>query len=295
MSISRQAPARRRRLRTLLAPLALCAWLPASAFALTIYPPGSGPEDQLLQMFDVMTGPKPGVPRAAAASGTAARSGSPGDSAVLVEIGRNVILPNPEKYYAVTRIGIEERSNNPCLLTLWGGMVDPRYASSATRKLASFELGRCGKTNPLSTWVDFKLAGFELAKHSFIRSVRVCGGRMTILPQGAYSSGRWEIKGLTVLPGMVSDGRVVPERPEEVADFLNGQTFVRPNCPKNLVDTSTIGPGWSTWSECPLGQLLTGLTVHHYQGKHLTGLTVRCKSARMVRAESTPIKDATGY
>jgi len=74
----------------------------------------------------VSTGPKPSVPRDAAAFGTLARSGSPGDSAVLVEIGRNVSLPDPEKYYAVTRIGTEEKSNNPCLLTLWGGMVDPQ-------------------------------------------------------------------------------------------------------------------------------------------------------------------------
>ena len=289
MATTTSRRARAERLRVFLATLAFCSWLPTEAPALTIYAPGSGPEDQLLQMFDVVTVPDPDAPREPVSPGTLGRSGSPGDASVLVEIGRNVALPNPAKYYAVTGLGIEERSNNPCLLTLWGGMVDPRYATS-TRKLASFELGKCRKKNPLSTWVDFKRAGFDHPDHEFVRSVRVCGGHATfLLPQEAHSSTAWEIKGLSILPGLVTEGR------EEITALPAGETFVRPNCPEKLVADAAFGPGWSGWSHCPAGQLLTALTVHHFEGRFFTDFTVRCKSARSIRAESAPVKDATGH
>jgi hypothetical protein len=40
---------------------------------------------------------------------------------------------------------------------------------------------------------------------------------------------------------------------------------------------------------------MTGLTVHHFKGKFFTGFTVRCKSARSIRAESAPVRDAAGH
>ena len=79
-----------------------------------------------------------------------ALSGSPGDGAVIVDIGKNIDLPNPTTYYAVTGIRIVEKKNNPCELILTGRMVDSRYRATKARILARYELDKC-RTGFLST------------------------------------------------------------------------------------------------------------------------------------------------
>lgn len=134
-------------------------------------------------------------------------TGSPGTGSNVVEIGDGVSLPNPASYYAINSIGIQEKGNNPCLLTLWGRMVD-RASESTDRKLAQFELDKC-RSFPLSTMVDFKQAQLPKSADTFVRGVLACGGHSAathfpfVIPQEAYSSTSWEIKGLQVHGGRV--------------------------------------------------------------------------------------------
>src|SRR5262249_40808414 len=67
-----------------------------------------------------------------------------GDKTVTVEIGLNANLPNPARYYAVNKIEIQEGRDNPCLLYLWGNMVDPRFSTNQDeRHVAGYVLDTC--------------------------------------------------------------------------------------------------------------------------------------------------------
>ena len=286
--------ARTRPALTMALPIIHGLCLAPPALAIGAYAPGHEPDKLLLQMTDVVRvlDPTPNGPRYAAPLGdpTFALTGSPGTASVVVDIGKNVDLPNPTKYYAITGIGILERSDNPCQITLWGKMVDPRYPSFS-RKVAVFELDKC-RENKLSPWLDYKSVDFHAADGKFVRSVRVCSGHIPPLgflpPQGGQSSLAWDIKGLMILPGLVSPGQ------EEITSQIDPRTFVRPTCLKDQ-HAVTLGPGWSGWSSCPDDQLVTGVRVHYTKDKSFTGLTVRCKAVRLFKPMSDPVTDAVGY
>lgn len=212
-------------------------------------------------------------------------TGSPGTGSHVVEIGDGVSLPNPAGYYAVNSIGIQEKGNNPCLLTLWGRMVDPAFEST-DRKLAQFELDKC-RSFPLSTLVDFKQAQLPKSSDMFVRGVLACGGHTGILPQGAYSSLSWEIKGLKV-----QAGRVIPET-DEVQPLNEDGEFVRANCVKD--EAGVYGPGWTAWHECSSGQLMTGVRAYRYEDKWFTGLSAICKVPQRSVPPRKPVKDAVGF
>jgi hypothetical protein len=212
-------------------------------------------------------------------------TGSPGTGSNVVEVGDGVSLPNPAGYYAINSIGIQEKGNNPCLLTLWGRMVDPAF-ESANRKLAQFELDKC-RSFPLSTLVDFKQAQLPDSADTFVRGVRACGGHTGILPQGAYSSTSWEIKGL-----QVHGGRLLAET-DDVE--LHGQIgeFTRSNCIKD--EAGVYGPGWTEWHDCPSGQLMTGVRVYRYEDKWFTGISAICKIPQRSVPPRKPVKDSVGF
>jgi hypothetical protein len=212
-------------------------------------------------------------------------TGSPGTGSNVVEIGDGVSLPNPADYYAVNGIGIQEKGNNPCLLTLWGRMVDPAFEST-DRKLAQFELDKC-RSFPLSTLVDFKQAQLPKSTDTFVRGVLACGGHTGVLPQGASSSLSWEIKGL-----QVHGGRVVAETDEVQPQGTIGE-FTRANCVKD--EAGVWGPGWTTWHECPSGQLMTGVRAYRYEDKWFTGLSAICKVPQRSVPPRKPVKDAVGF
>jgi hypothetical protein len=98
----------------------------------------------------------------------------------------------------------------------------------------------------------------------------------------------WEIKGVMILPGLVSAGQ------EEITPQIDPRTFVRPSCPKDETAVAW-GPGWGGWSGCPDDQLVTGVRVHYRKDKSFTGLTVSCKSVRSFKPLSDPVTDAVGY
>lgn len=221
----------------------------------------------------------------AAAATDAALSGAPGAQAVAIDIGRGVMLPNPADHYAVTRIGIEEKDGRPCVLTLWGRMVDPHYAGAGSRELARLELGRC---RGRGGWIDPAAAGFR-SERRFVRALRVCAGHPGAGRQpAAWSSAAWDIKGLMVQPAALAqpDGQV-----EALPDLAS---FTRPGCPKQVADAA-FAAGWTGWSACPAGQLVTGLRAHYYDDRYLTGLSVRCKPLAWGAPDRAPRRDAIGY
>lgn len=212
-----------------------------------------------------------------------ALSGAPGAASVVVDIGHSMALPNPADHYAVTRIGIAEKDGRPCVLTLWGRMVDPRYGGAGSRELARYELGGCGGP---SGWIDRAAAGFR-SEHHFLRALRVCAGPASAGRQAAaWSSLAWGIKGLMVQPAAIAGAGTQVALPDLAS-------FTRPECPQQVA--AAFGAGWTGWSACPAGQLVTGLRAHYYHDRYLTGLSVRCKPVVWRVPGRAPLRDRAGY
>jgi len=223
-------------------------------------------------------------------------SGSPGNASVEVNIGKNVTLPNPTNYYAVTGVRMDERNNRPCVLTLLGAVVDPRYQSD-TREVAHYELEQCKKVLPGkdSKTVDLSenITNFDFRKQGkvFVSGISVCRGGGVL--QNVRHSSAWKIKGIKAQPTEVKlkDAHVLEAKlvvsPDE-------QSFTRANCQKNIQATEAK-PGWDNWSDCPTGQVVTGVRAYYAQGKFFTGLTVNCKSVKSRKISAPPVKDADGY
>lgn len=219
-------------------------------------------------------------------------SGGAATDNVLVEVGKNVDLPNPTNYYAVDGIGIREEDDQPCYISLWGRMVDPRYKDNLFmgRKVGEFQLAKCN-VRPEKQFLkgkDVSVGELDLAG-GFVRSVRVCqyGGPIG----GGIDAG--ELKGIRILPAIVSrSGDVIPKdlKPEEQP------TLVQPHCPKDVIlaNNPTGASGWDHWVSCPADQVVTGLQVYHRE-KQITALDVRCKRVGWLTAPKEPVRDLLGY
>jgi len=223
-------------------------------------------------------------------------SGSPGDTSVEVNIGKNVTLPNPTNFYAVTGVRVDERNNRPCVLTLLGAVVDPRYQSD-TREVARYELERCKKVLPGkdSKIVDLSedITNFDFRKQGkvFVSGISVCRGGGVL--QNIRHSSAWEIKGIKVQPTEV---KLKEAQVHEGNLIVNPdvQSFTRANCQKSIQATDAK-PGWDNWSDCPTGQVVTGVRAYSAKGKFFTGLSVNCKSVESRKIATSPVKDADGY
>jgi hypothetical protein len=219
-------------------------------------------------------------------------SGGAATDNVLVEVGTNVELPNPTSYYAVDGIGIREQDDQPCYLSLWGRMVDPRYRGNlAGRKVGEFQLAKCN-VKPEKKFLkgkDVSVGELDLTG-GFIRSARVCqyGGPIG----GGIDAG--ELKGIRILPAIVSrSGDIIPKdlKPEEQP------TLVQPHCAKDVIlanDQTGSASGWDHWVSCPADQVVTGLQVYHRE-KQITALDVRCKRVGWLTAPKEPVRDLLGY
>lgn len=211
-----------------------------------------------------------------------------GDHSVLVDIGKNVNLPNPTSYYAVDGIGIREEDDQPCYISLWGRMVDPRYKGNfAGRKVGEFQLAKCN-VRPEKEFLkgkDVSVGELDL-KGGFIRSVRVCKAGFSFLGGGFDA---FELKGIKIRPAVVSaSGDVTPKEvnPEELP------TLIQPQCPNDRI-ASTSDEGWDIWVSCPTDQVLTGLNVA-YREKRITALSVLCKRVGWFTVPKEPVQDALG-
>jgi hypothetical protein len=208
---------------------------------------------------------------------------------VLVKIGKNVRLPNPSNYYAVSAIGIEEENNNPCKIYLWGRMVDPRFGT-ADRLVAEYASDTC-KDRLLFGSFDYEDTGVSGPSDRFIRGLRVCmGGKDPVPPLGTGFDNN-EIKGLRIREAVVSqDGAV---------KALHGvKEWKRAHCPDEPLAPESAGnayqrEGWANWIMCPDGQILTGVKV--YGSREFVALGVHCMSVRLEPMTQVPVKDKTGY
>jgi hypothetical protein len=243
--------------------------------------------DTVIQMTNPVPIPIPNVAPPRPPASLTDLTGSPGTGSVVVEIGDGVSLPNPASYYAVNSIWIQEKDDQPCLIRLYGRMVDPAFAST-DRNLALFELEKCRSLSPR---LDVKEAELPKSSDMFVRGVLACGGHIKItippIPE-AHASLSWEIKGLKVRAG-----RVVPET-DEVLPLDKSGEFVRPNCPEKS-SSEAYGPGWTTWYDCPTGQVMTGVRAYRYEDKWFTGLKAICKTPQRSLPPRKPVKDALGF
>lgn len=216
-------------------------------------------------------------------------SGGSATDHVLVEVGKNVDLPNPTNYYAVDGIGIREEDDQPCYISLWGRMVDSRYKDNflTGRKLGEFQLAKCN-VKPEKKFLkgkDVSIGELDL-KGGFIRSVQVCKVKWNFVTPFDLM----ELKGIKIRPAVVSiSGDVNPKdiKPEEIP------MLIQPNCPKDRIASDTT-EGWDIWVSCPTDQLLTGLNVG-YREKRITALDVRCKRVGWLIAPKEPVRDLLGY
>lgn len=202
---------------------------------------------------------------------------------VSIRIGRNITLPNPEAYYAVTGIVVTERDNDACRLELLGQMIDSRYRTG-DRLLARFELEHCR---------DALMPGFAAppstlgSRGEFARSVKSCAGSlfhgsMLAQPATARKLKDNRIRGAWVVP----DTDAVLPRQAAISQQ-------EPNCADQPADTE--GKGWSNWLDCPSGQLMTGVSVIHWRDKSFSAsLSPICLMPRRSLPAALPVKDAHG-
>lgn len=213
-------------------------------------------------------------------------SGGSATDNVLVEVGKNIDLPNPTSYYAVDGIGIREEGDKPCYISLWGRMVDPRYKDNG-RKVGEFQLAKCN-VPPEDKLLKGKIASItELdLKGGFIRSVQVCKAKWNFVTPFDLMA----LKGIKIRPAVVSiSGDVNPKdiKLEEIP------MLIQPKCPKDRIASDTT-EGWDIWVSCPADQLLTGLNVG-YRENRITALDVRCKGVGWLSTPKEPIQDLLGY
>jgi hypothetical protein len=215
-------------------------------------------------------------------------TGSNGDKGFSVDIGQGVSLPNPASYYAVNTIDIEEKNNNPCVITLWGHMVDPAYESK-DRILASYALEQC--RDLAEKYVSKQELGSNIklppSKNWFLNGVFACGGHSgisNIQLGGLAQEPHFEIKGLQVNAVSLDPKNL---NVKSVGKFAE---FIRPNC-----GTGGEDAGWTKWANCDPGYLLTGVYVDSYKDKYFTGLSANCKKPKRFGPPSKPVKDKVGY
>ncbi|MGF1475353.1 MAG: hypothetical protein ACFB6S_07300 [Geminicoccaceae bacterium] len=169
------------------------------------------------------------------------------DAGVLrVIIGDNVALPSKPRFYGVTAIAIQETTDEPCKVELWGTLLDPESGSDdrllATAKLAGCEGGR------KSNWRAATLAGLS---NQFVREVQMCHPVSDITPWSPITP---KLKGLSVSAAAVLDGAEVIDLP--TMPCIKNQTnhcFVRANCGQ-----------WSNRAACPSGQIVVGVNMYTY-------------------------------
>ena len=191
-------------------------------------------------------------------------SGEPGD-VLEVGIGAGVTLPNEPQFYGITAIGIREIGNRPCLVQLFGGLLDPAFGPDE-RLLGEGRLARCGG----SLFIDFKSASFSNRNNRFVRGVGVC------TKQGGRPAER-ELKGLEIHP-------VEVKATGEVIQRARTDRFERRHCRI-----------WDDPSLCDAGDIMVGVEMH-FIDEQFTGIRSLCKSVKgMPTPVGFPLRDRTGF
>lgn len=216
-----------------------------------------------------------------------------------VRVGRDMKLPNPISYYAITGISIDEEWDRPCKMSISGRLIDPRYQSE-TRVLGRLTVGDCkwslqnsfkivDVANGTPTNFDFTKDGKQ-----FLSSISVCNGQKKLPSQFAYTGIFWKIKGLKAQGSEVRLVDSVALKGEVSFSTPKISSFKRTNCPDVLASIYEK-PGWKPWHECPTGQIATSVTAYHFEDKWLTGFSLGCQSVAARYISAPPVKDRLGY
>ena len=159
-----------------------------------------------------------------------------------VDIGTNVTLPHDRKFYGVTAIAMQETGDEGCKVELYGNLLEPDEPSGDIL-LGSGILFGCDE-RWTSSW---RAATLAAQPNTFIRSVRACYQNSPFVEM--------KLKGLMVSGAILvsTDGQLLalPEMP--CIDKKTPHCFARPHC-----------GNWLETVYCPMGQILTGVTVYHY-------------------------------
>ena len=199
---------------------------------------------------------------------------------IKLRAGAGAALPNPTELYALTGIYVDEKQDHPCLIRIYGRLVDPRFRTG-DRKLGEHELESCKELFPggFQNPVRVQLEGRQ---NRFLRGVRVClGGKPLIYapPLDVGIPKEHKVKGLQVRSAVVSGGgevRPADEQVEPEPDLLR-------HC-----------SNWMGWHTCPAGQIVSGLWV--YEIYHaITALALQCANVRLVTAPRILLQDGDGF
>jgi len=79
----------------------------------------------------------------------------------------------------------------------------------------------------------------------------------------------------------------------EVIELVPIEKVTQPNC-LDRINAVANKPGWSEWSECPRGQVATGVRAYYAKDKYFTGLKLNCKTVASRKIETKPVKDNEG-
>ena len=180
-----------------------------------------------------------------------------------IDIGTNVALPHDVAFYGVTAIAIQEKSDEPCKIELYGRLLDPE-GSQADILVGKGTLFGCDEERA-SSW---RAATVAVQPHTFLRSVQAC------FQKPPFS--HMKIKGLTVSSGVVlDDGGIVPLPTMPCFDQKTPHCFARSHC-----------NNWAAISVCPVEQIVTGVMLYHYaEDDHppraLSAIRSLCRSIRI--------------
>lgn len=179
-----------------------------------------------------------------------------------IDIGTNVVLPHDMKFYGVTAIALQEKSDEPCKIELYGRLLDPD-SSQADILVGKGTLFGCDEAWN-SSW---RAATVVAQPRNFVRSLRAC------FQKPPFS--HMKIKGMMVSSGVVlDDGRIIPLPEMPCFDQKTPHCFARSNC-----------GNWAEISLCPGDQIITGVMVYHYaEDDHppraISAIRSLCRSVR---------------
>jgi hypothetical protein len=159
-----------------------------------------------------------------------------------IDIGTNVQLPHDPQFYGVTAIAIQEKGDEPCKIELYGRLLDP-HESQADLLVGKGTLFGCDEERT-SSW---RAATVAAQPRSFVTSVQACYQKPPVATK--------KLKGLMVMSVVVlDDGGLVPFPLMPCVDGKTPHCFARPHCGR-----------WANISSCYTGEILTGVTVYHYE------------------------------
>ena len=190
-------------------------------------------------------------------------SGTKGET-ILVNVGKNVDLPNERFFYGITGILIEEAGDRPCHVKIFGGALDSDKGPD-DRKLGQATIGNCNRLPPIGALI----VSISDSTNRFVDGIKVCDSK---------NNRNERIKGLSIRPAHVkSDATVTREAPPTSAQDES------PNC-----------GAFDSLQYCDDGMIASGVVMHH-DGDSFTGIQLACRDLQVLIRPLPLKKDDIGY